>query len=259
MNTVKRPRTNTILAFFSILIIICPFAHAEFKEQGELSFQTRAFRDDNKDTTEDRAVGMFGRVDLTYAGTNVDKFTFRGYGVMDKKDSDRNFLIIEDCNVSWYLGEEEDKKFSLGYQLFNWTATEVFHPVDVINSRNLDSNMESPEKKGELAVEFTHEIGEGQLSFYFFPKAEKPHYPGTKSRLGAGIALEKPVWVKNHDHRSTNGMTPQGAIRFTQTVDNADFSFHILHHLDRNLPIVEQNVVVHPVFLIPILHLLNQD
>ena len=87
MNTVKRPRKNTILAFFSILIIICPFAHAEFKEQGELSFQTRAFRDDNKDTTEDN---------VSYISVYcIDKISYKNYATINTEQGEERQELDE--------------------------------------------------------------------------------------------------------------------------------------------------------------------
>ena len=107
--------------------------------QGELSFQGRLFEDDKNSTTIDDGQALFGRADLLYEsgrwGVNLG-----GFGLYDYRDDDRNRLAPEDLWVSRRFGDTWLLK--AGYQIFNWTTLEAFHPADTINSRSFDSNLE---------------------------------------------------------------------------------------------------------------------
>mgnify|MGYP005639268449 FL=1 len=147
-------------------------------------------------------------------------------------------MAFEDAYFSQRLGEEADWKVLAGYRIFNWTATEAFHPADVVNSRNFDSNVENLEKKGELTLELERTLEDGSLNFYYWPRFEEPDYPGKESRLGSGIDLERPVWIDQGDATSNQNWGVQYGARFQYTLDDADFSFHYLNHIDRNFPVV---------------------
>ena len=96
----------------------------------------------------------------------------------------------KDAHFYKTIGQEERYKVLAGYKVFNWSATEAFHPVDTINSRNNDGDLESLEKKGELTLEFEAAILEdGLLNFYYWPRFEDPEFPGKNSRVGTGFTL----------------------------------------------------------------------
>lgn len=219
-----------------LLIFVSSFSHAqdEYSGQGEVALEFRQFEKDQSELTEDTNISVFSRLEQRYKSDPFEH-VFRGYARVDKKDQNRAFVALEDAYFSSYLLEEY--KILAGYKLFNWTATEAFHPADVINSRNFDSNLENLEKKGELTVEFEAPFFDGVLQFYYFPRFEEPEYPGERSRLSS-VTLQRSVVVDGTDTTTNEYWTNQYAVRLTQSLFDADFSIHYLTHVDRNMPMI---------------------
>jgi len=146
-----------------------PFFTGTWSGQGEVAFEFRKFKDDNVATTKDTGAAIFTRLETKYE-SDVSKHVLRFFSRVDPKDSDRDFVTFEDAYLSNRLGESQGIKVLAGYKLFNWTATEAFHPADQINSRNYDSDLENLEKKGELTVELAFDTPVGALSFFYWPR-----------------------------------------------------------------------------------------
>ncbi|MDC1175495.1 hypothetical protein OAT67_08855 [Bacteriovoracaceae bacterium] len=224
------------MKFLFITLLISRFVSAEVTGQGEVAFESRFFDNDGSDRTQDIGYGMFSRVEASYK-EGVSNHSLRAFARVDKKDNGRDLFVVEDLNASWYLGENEQYSVLFGYKLFNWTATEAFHPADVINSRNLDSDLERLEKKGELTAEFDFLLDDGTISFYYFPRFEEPIYPSSKSRLGASIVPDDPEVIDSGNIEGSNWI-PQFGVRLAQTHEGTDFSLHALYHVDRNKPLI---------------------
>ncbi|MCO4793345.1 MAG: hypothetical protein KC493_06530 [Bacteriovoracaceae bacterium] len=225
------------ITFALIIFSFCFSLYAQdsdYSGQGEVALEFRQFEKDQSELTEDTNISIFTRLEQRYES---DPFShvFRGYARVDKKDQNRAFVALEDAYFSTFLATEY--KVSAGYRLFNWTATEAFHPADVINSRNFDSNLENLEKKGEITLEFEAPFFDGVFSFYYFPRFEEPEYPGEKSRISS-VVLQRSVVVDGVDTTTNDYWSPQYGFRVTQSLFDADVSFHFLNHIDRNMPIV---------------------
>ena len=68
--------------------------------------------------------------------------------------------------------------------IVNWTATEAFHPADVINARNLDSDLENLEKLGEPMVALQLGPFEETIAVAaVHALRSKPLFPSPRSRL----------------------------------------------------------------------------
>jgi len=106
----------------------------------------------------------------------------------------------------------------------------------VVNSRNYDSDVEYFEKKGELTVELNKEYDWGDVSLFYWPRFENPQFPGAHSRLGYGRYLNRPKVVSGNNVVGDQ-WTPQGGMRFRYLMDDGDLSFHVIHHVDRNMPL----------------------
>ncbi|MCF8059886.1 MAG: hypothetical protein K9K67_11350 [Bacteriovoracaceae bacterium] len=222
------------LAFITSLICFSTFAQ-EWANKGEMSFQWRRFEDDKVERSVDTGMLVFSRVESVYTD-DENRHVFRGFARVDQKDSDRDFMAFEDVYFSHYLDSEQKWLALAGYKLFNWTATEAFHPADVINSRNFDSDLEYFEKLGEPTVELTGVFDWGSLSFFIWPRFEKPQFPGNRSRLGFGLDLSRPQAIQGT--KVGEEWALQGGFRLGYTMDDGDLSFHVIHHVDRNFPIV---------------------
>ena len=221
---------------FGLLILLPSFSYSqdEYTGQGEVVLEFRQFEKDQNELTEDTNISVFSRLEQRYKSDPFEH-VFRGYARVDKKDQNRAFVALEDAYLSSYILEEY--KLLVGYKLFNWTATEAFHPADVINSRNFDSNLENLEKKGELTIELEAPFFDGTLQFFYFPRFEEPEYPGERSRLSS-VTLQRSVVVDGTDTTTNDYWSNQYAIRLTQSLFDADLSLHYLSHIDRNMPII---------------------
>ncbi len=221
------------------LLILSSHTLAEFSDQGEITFESRNFESDNSRLTYDENYALFTRTQLKYIKGNFTA-ALRGYGRADSEDKDRNLIAVEDAYISYIFGEEGRFKLLAGWKLFNWSAMEAFHPADVVNSRNFDGEIENLEKKGELTLEAEVVAGEGTLNFYFWPKAEDPIFPSSRSRTGVnlGTELQDSVWIDGTDATTNSKWQSQWGVRFNQTVGDLDFSIQYLDHLDRVHPII---------------------
>lgn len=223
-----------------------PFFTGEWAGQGEIAFEFRKFKDDHLKSTKDTGNAIFTRLETRYE-SDVSKHVLRFFSRVDPKDSQRDFVSFEDAYLSSRLGENQAVRALAGYKLFNWTATEAFHPADQINSRNYDSDLENLEKKGELTVELDFDIPGGVLSFYYWPRFEKPEFPGSLSRLGLGVNLQDPAVM---DGKQEIGYTVSQYGAMTQFVfGDADITLHAIHHVDRNFPITgTKNYMTVPIY-----------
>src|SRR5687767_7316130 len=110
----------------------------ELSSQGELAFEGRAFRDDALANTTDKSAGLLGRMEWRHEHDAFEQ-RLRAYGRLDHYDKRRSVLVVEEA---WMQVRRGRLRLRAGVDLVNWTATEAFHPADVINARNLDSDLE---------------------------------------------------------------------------------------------------------------------
>ena len=234
----------------SAVLLLAPLHAGEWRSKGETTAETRLFTDDDNPETIDFNLGLFARLE-TRRNKGPWSIQVRAFGRVDHEDSSRDLTAVEEAWFGYRKGPWDAR---LGYQLLNWTATEAFHPADIMNSRNLDSNIENPEKLGELMLSLRRRVREGGLTLYYLPRYEAPNLPGPSSRLRFGSAsfpIGRPLWLEGDGAFSSNSYGAQWGARFNQTLGDADFSLHYLDHMDRQLPrfTVTEQGVLHPVYL----------
>ncbi len=221
---------------FTALTLISS-ADANWEGGGEVAFEFRQFESDNNSNTVESVPSLFSRVDTKLDGDIMD-MAFRGYGRVSEREPSRNILSFEDAYVRFPVGPEGDWSFFAGYKTYNWTATEAFHPADAVNSRNLDSEFENFEKMGELTFEVEIPVLRGYFSLFYWPRFEAPHYPGIKSRLGSGFDFDRPRVLAGDDINDDSAWRHQFGARFSNVWGDADYSLHVLKHIDRNYPLL---------------------
>lgn len=155
--------------------------------QSEISFRSMVYQNDKKPGTNDSEAALGLKASTTYEKGSL-KAVFGGQGRND-------YGYLEDLYAVYSFGSEREWRVSSGFQVFNWSATEAFHPADILNSRNYDSDAESLDKKGELNIAIERRLADGWLSLYYFPLFMDPEYPGKESRRGLSVDLEDPVWI----------------------------------------------------------------
>jgi hypothetical protein len=229
---------------FSLLYILAPQAAQaqiywadDMSSKGEVAIESRVFDRDNNAKTQDWGVSLFSRIEARY-DTQEFNHVFRGMARIDRKDEGRNFVTIEDAYFSARLMSGQVRLLG-GYKIFNWTATEAFHPADQINSRNYDGELENLEKKGEMTVELELPLWQGTLSLLLLPRFEAPKLPSANSRQGGtGITLDRPVVVDGDDANTNDPWVWQYGFNTIQSFSFGDVSFHALRHINRNYPLL---------------------
>lgn len=220
-----------------------------WQSQGEVAAEGRIFSDDDRPETNDSGAGFFVRLDVGYQ-KGPWRGSLRGFGRVDREDPTRDFTAVEEA---WWGWRKKSWEAKLGFQMLNWTATEAFHPADLINSRNLDSNLENPEKLGELIGSLRKGFGQGGVTVYLMPRFEEPNLPDGRSRLSfvpPGIVLTPAAWLTDPDTLTTDSYGTQWGLRLTQTHGSADWSLHVLDHLDRQQPVFREiENGIQPVYL----------
>lgn len=249
-----------LLLLFSVISWASHVLASPYSSKGEIGVEYRVFKDDENPNSQDWGLGAFSRLEAVY---KEDQFynVFRAMARVDAKDPGRNFVTIEDGYFSTRLFESGDIMLLGGYKIFNWTATEAFHPADQVNSRNYDGELENLEKKGELTVQVEFPLYEGTFSFYLFPRFEEPQLPSKSSRLGgAGVDIGRAVVLDGDDAETNQYWVPQFGARVVQYLSWADFSFYALRHINRNYPILgTQDYAFVPIFFSEFLLPLSEE
>ncbi|MFN3201672.1 MAG: hypothetical protein ACE366_24930 [Bradymonadia bacterium] len=235
-----------MLAICATLLSLTTSAHADlkkdlrFKSRGELALESRVFPDDDNADTIDQAIGLFGRLEAK-AKQKPFRQKLRVFGRVDERDRQRSTFVVEEA---WAEMRLKDFRLKIGVDIVNWTATEAFHPADVLNSRNLDSDIENFEKVGEPMVTASYGWSGGRLYLYFMPFFVKPIFTSPNSRLAfgagepnfGGFDLRRPIRTDRDGELTDEPLVPQGAARIVQTIGSADISVHALHQADRSQP-----------------------
>ncbi len=231
-------QVNTIgVLLGAVAMIATSNSHADLKvkSQGELALESRAFfpEGDGKDYN----VAMAGRLTID-AKLKPFKLRVRGFGRHDEVDRNRSALFPEEV---WLELKEDALRIRVGYQMLNWTATEAFHPADILNSRYLDGNVQNPEKIGELMAAARLKFLDGNVEAFFMPVFRQPILPSSRSRYRfspLGVTLGETLVIDQGGELTDDRVFPQRAVRVHQTFRGADVSLHLVQHVDRSLPLV---------------------
>lgn len=224
---------------------------ASVKSSGEVSVDGRAFWPDDEDATEDFGLAVTGRLEVKLK-EKPWRFELRGLGRVGAVDKSRSVVILEEAFLGFRM---KPLRIRIGPQLLNWTATEAFHPADVMQSRNFDSNIENADKIGEPMVNVRLRMWQGALELYYMPFRMDPLLPGPGSRLSfapPGTRLGDPVWVGRDGEADDAGVVEhQFAVRLSQTIDYADIALQFVQHQDRTQPTIALDpgtFTAHPVY-----------
>lgn len=219
----------------AILLLLPALATASVDSQGSVGFEGRAFWPDDDGVTEDQGAMLVGRLEWK-AKQKALREKVRVVGRVGAIDEDRSNLVVEEAWAQW---RSKYLRVFAGVQLVTWTATEAFHPADVINSRNFDGNVENPDKIGEPMVSVNLRLAGVHLTGYYMPVRMDPILPGGSSRLSfgdAGVSLGDPLWAGRDGTLDDGHFEHQWAARLATTLGSADVALHAIQHNDRGQP-----------------------
>ncbi len=249
------------LALLALLPLPLGSAQAKVSSKGEVALESRAFWPDEHRKTEDINAGVAARVELK-GKQKPWREKLRLFARAGGIDAERSLVTVEEAHVGFRTGTFRG---GAGAYMLNWTATEAFHPADVINTRNLDSDLESSEKLGEPMGWLGVEVGTGLLTAYLMPMRLEPLLPGPASRLSFGGAEEvlpgvptdfgAARWVDADGTLSKDPWALQWAARISQTFGSADLALQYVEHNDRQqLSIAVDAPIGAPLAIRPIYH-----
>ena len=207
---------------------------AQWEHHIELHQEVRSFSNDESYLTRDNSysIKIHNRSQWEYQRWSAN---FNNLLRRDPSKHRDSYLLQE----LWIRKEFDNLSLTIGSQIHDWTALEAFHPADVINARNLDSNFERPEKIGEWMFNLEIPNDEAVWNFYYMPYLQTQKFPKVNSRL---LINNKPILFKRIMDHSGNFIASktveQFGIRFEKSLDELDFSFHYINHYDRQHPVI---------------------
>lgn len=164
-----------------------------------MSFESRIFSDSELDDFQ-RAVFIQNKTDFILGDESSAVASFNAR--YDDQDPDRNLLLPEDI---YFQTSSGDFTWMVGYQIFNISYMESFHPLDVINARNYDISIVNAEKIGEFSLGFKTSFYEGDFQFFLIPYPTRPILPGPDSRLNLPNDISKTRWLQKGDDEERFG------------------------------------------------------
>ncbi|MCJ8346744.1 hypothetical protein MJH12_14470 [bacterium] len=204
----------------------------EYRFEGESTLEARVFKKDRLSSTKDHSIA--NKTSLKWRAKQ-DNYSaeIRGFVRRDFSQKSRDVSILEEFSMSY---EGNSYEISLGSKMFNWSALEAFHPVDNINARNYDSNVESPEKIGQNVVQYSKLIGESIVwDFYYMPDFRHPKLTGKDSRLSfSGVDFNNYSQILSNGSYSNSSSKDQWGLRYQRNFEGGDISFHYMDFVDKN-------------------------
>ncbi len=250
MSHLLTPRAVFVCALCIFGLSTTANAQWSVESRGELGLETRVFQPDNDSGTNDQNVAAAARIQVDSRKGDL-RLRFRGFVRHDETDRGRSAAFPEEAWAQW-----KGERFSLtvGWDMVTWTATEAFHPADVVNARYFDSNVENFEKIGEPLAQLRMKLGQGNISAYLMPYFTSPIFPSARSRLsftGPGVSMGSARWLTRDGDITSDRLGAQWAVNVQQTVGDADVSIHVLQNQDRYNPVIgfdPTRLQVHPLF-----------
>lgn len=258
-----RDKSTLLSPLFLVLKLLVIFsqglyslkAFASWEYQGQLQLQNAVFSDSSetesgsasKDTEpKDRQYTVYAKL-LTNYETDSFRLNISGFGRRDFNDESRNMSSLDETYIKL---TKESYSLNIGWNIFNWSVLEFFHPVDTINSRNLDVNAERIERLGQPSLIFTKEFEGSFIQLIAFTSIVDPLMPSATNRNGAGTKLEEAQYViGDNEWENNNSISKsfsQYGIRYQHTFDAFDLDFHWMHKIGNNHPIFAAPIQIIP-------------
>ena len=198
--------------------------------KGFVEIQPRVYFEDRAGPKNDGQLLVRGEVELDLQLADGLTGYFRPRFFVDALDEELHRYEPFEAYVTF---EGDDWDLRAGQFVENWGIVDTFNPIDVINRRDLGSDILDADRLGELGVRYrrtfagTDSIGEPTLSFYALPIFRHTLFGTADQRVGPETAQLR--------FDEDGGFEPSGdeeglyAVRFQSTVDtelaNADIQF----------------------------------
>lgn len=212
----------------------------DLDSQGEVRLESRAFKDDGSDFTQDYGYGVFSRIEATALSENKTwKFKTSVVGRVGRKDPERDVFYFEDSYLEKDFGGTQ---VFAGMRIVNWSTAEAFHPSDIVNSRNFDTQFENAEKIGEPMIGFASQFGDVGVQAFYMPSLRGPKFNSSQNRVSffpEGTVVLEEDFV-NQNGETKNDWASQWALKTNVSKWGGDWSLYWVHHFDRSQPSIRQ-------------------
>ncbi len=228
-----------LLRWFLMLTLVVTWSETLLaKINGSVSTELRVFGNDDRSSTADTNLTVAGDIDIQLKKRSFEA-RFWNKGRYDLLDPNR-YLFLP--NENWLGYQRPTLRLRAGYQIEDWSMTEIFRPSDVFNARNWDSEIQDLEKIGEMALSARVQALGGFISAYFMPLFFAPSYPVESVRLNPvppELKLGGPAFANPKGGLGLhNEFADQFAFRYSTHLGPADLAVHYINHIDRSQPIL---------------------
>jgi hypothetical protein len=162
-------------------------------------------------------------------------FTTSLSGKVDGSDNRNSYFNINEIYAR-FTGPFYSR-VHIGAKTYIWSKMEAFHPLNIVNSRIIDSDIEDFEKKGEPSIVFENDTILGNIKAYYFPYFIKPFYPSKNNRITNGV---RPVdtYVVYNSEINKEYRQDQFGLSLDKQFDDFELFLFVMSHVDRNSPIL---------------------
>ncbi len=239
------------MKIFNLFFFLCFNASTAVQFDLESTFSQRVFKDDNNPITKsyNPAIGLKFSVKAKSADDNF-KTKVVIDSLYDFSDEDRFYAYPEEAWVGFDSGSDIIK---VGFQHFNWSSTEAFRPSDVVNSRNLDSQVKNASKIGEPMISYKKIFGDSSITTFLAPYFIKPLYPGIENSFATPFGpVDSYLVLQDNLTTDKDPFNIQGGAIFNFSILKSDIAIHYINHIDRDSffpifnPLVSPNIT--PIF-----------
>lgn len=220
------------------------------KTSGEITLEHNIIYKDNDFNYErDSSSGIFARLEYKYKTDGNLRWITRGYARSTPKFHDNDVIIIEEFYLDYRPWDSWI--FKLGSQLFNWSATEAFHPADVLNARNFKGATDQEEKLGEPMLSIEKRIEDASIIVFYMPLLTAPIYPADsflKDSPASSFSFGEHLFVSSDNEELDSDWDSQFGFNIQKLLGDADISLHYLNIYDRSTILLHhENGKVRPV------------
>ncbi len=161
-----------------MILIINPLHASVVEFSNEIKMEVRLFNHANENQEKVNPAIHFeseieGEISNGY-------WQFTPYALVDAYDSKRTHVDIRDLFLHGYSDRIEWK---VGISSVFWGVTESRHLVDVINQKNLRSDIDGETKLGQPMVNLSYQTDTGLIESFILPCYRTLNFGGTESRL----------------------------------------------------------------------------
>tara|TARA_Y100001954_G_scaffold239259_1_gene312398 strand:- start:4245 stop:5567 length:1323 start_codon:yes stop_codon:yes gene_type:complete len=233
VNYLKLKSVKPIFFFLLFFLFITSdqilVAKTRYKSSGEIDFFAKTFKDDKNPETDDQKIGLSTNLSAAFKkGKLRGKATINGK--VEEAKTGESFLFIED---SYLLYKKRPWLLKVGFQVFNWSTTEVFHPSDIINSKFIGGE-DTDKKKGEFTFLIQRRIGKGRLNLVVMPRFEDPRFASKLFFSGNEYSIKEALWWEESGRVSFDNYGLQGGLFLTQSLGPMDITLYAIKNRDRS-------------------------